>query len=275
MSRRPAAAVIGTVLAAMMIVLAGCSGAGGDDSGPGSPAVPGGRASSTSIKGAITVLAAASLTEAFDTLGGDFEKIHPQTSVTFSFGSSATLATQVNQGAPADVFASADERTMKIVSDAGNAAGTPAIFATNTLQIAVPAGNPGKITGLKDFSDPDRKTVLCAEQVPCGAAAQQVFDKAGITPRPVSYEQDVKAALQKVEQNEVDAAMVYRTDVRSAGSKVQGVDVPGSDQVINKYPITVLEQSSNTATARAFVEYVRSAAGAAVLRKAGFGSATS
>jgi molybdate transport system substrate-binding protein len=262
-------------LSMIIIGLSGCT-AGGDNGSGGTaahrpPGPDSGAPSSPAPSGSITVLAAASLTEVFDSLGHRFEQAHPGVRVRFSFGSSATLATQVNQGAPADVFASADATTMRTVVRAGNASGEPIVFATNVLQIAVPKGNPAKITGLADFADPDNTVALCARQVPCGAAAQQVFEKAGITPRPVSYESDVKAALRKVEQDEVDAALVYRTDVISAGAAVQGIDVPQADQVINRYPIATLEQSQNPATAKAFDAYVRSAAGTAVLRRAGFG----
>lgn len=273
--RRMPGIVIG--LAAVLAATA-CA---GPDTGPGSgtPAPNGTSATASAgtsskitgkITGKITVLGAASLTEAFTTIGKNFQAAHPGTTVTFSFGSSATLATQVNQGAPADVFASADQRTMKMVSDAGNV-GHPTIFATNTLEIAVPPGNPGKITGLADFANSSKKTAVCAPQVPCGAAAQQVFAAAGIKAKPVSYETDVKAALQKVEQNEVDAALVYKTDVAAAGNKVEGITFPEAQKVINKYPIAAVKDSRNPATAAAFVSYV-TGPGERVLHQAGFGA---
>ncbi|SDS97100.1 molybdate ABC transporter substrate-binding protein [Microlunatus soli] len=267
MRRRPAGPV--AVLGALSVIaLAGCGGQSGAADSPS----PSTGSSSAEVTGKITVLAAASLTESFATIGKDFEKAHPGSTVTFSFGSSATLATQVNQGAPADVFASADERTMKSVSDAGRAVGEPTIFATNTLQIAVPPGNPGKITGLKDFADPKKRTALCAKEVPCGAAAQKVFQAADVTAKPASYEADVKAALQKVESDEVDAALVYRTDVRSAGDKVQGIGFDEADAVVNRYPITTVKESREQATASAFVDYVTGADGQQVLQQAGFGA---
>jgi len=243
-----------------------------------SPAAPTAAASSAAsptaasgqVTGKITVLAAASLTESFTTLGKNFEAANPGTSVVFSFGSSSTLATQINQGAPADVFASADQRTMQMVTGAGNAT-DPKLFATNTLEIAVPPGNPGKITGLADFADSKKKTVLCAKEVPCGAAAQQVFALAKINAKPVSYETDVKSALTKVEQNEADAALVYKTDVSSAGNKVQGITFPQAQKVINKYPIVAVKDSKNSSAADAFVAYV-TGPGEQVLQKAGFGA---
>lgn len=240
----------------------------------GSGAQPQGTAPSpgregSSSGGAITVLAAASLTEAFNQIGKDFEAKNPDSTVTFSFGSSATLATQVLQGAPADVFAAASPATMKTVSAAG-AANTPADFASNTLQIAVPKGNPHKITGLKDFADESARIALCAPQVPCGAAAVQVFAEAKVDPKPDTLEQDVKATLQKVASDEVDAALVYKTDVIAAGNQVDGMEFPEALKAINVYPIATLQESKNPSLAQAFVDYVLSPEGQSVLAKAGF-----
>ena len=260
---RAGCALVGAV---GLMVLAAC--ASGSAGAPGQGAT--GQSATGQVRGKITVLAAASLTESFTTLGKNFEAAHPGTTVVFSFGSSSTLATQINQGAPADVFASADQRTMQMVTSAGNAT-DPKLFATNTLEIAVPLGNPGKITGLADFANSKKKTVLCAKQVPCGAAAAQVFTLARINAKPVSYETDVKSALEKVEQNEADAAMVYKTDVASAGDKVQGIKFPQAQKVINKYPIAAVKGSKNSAAADAFVTYV-TGPGEQVLKKAGFGA---
>ena len=159
--------------------------------GPDAP-VP---ASGGAPAGTVTVLAAASLTEAFTTLGEQFEAAHPGTTVTFSFGSSATLAAQAVQGAPADVLAAASTATMATVTDAG-AAADPVDVATNTLEIAVPPGNPGGVRGLADLADPDLRVALCAPQVPCGAGAEQVLRAAGVTAAPDTLESDVKAVLQ-------------------------------------------------------------------------------
>ena len=215
------------------------------------------------------MLAAASLTESFSQIGKDFEAKNGGQKVTFSFGSSATLASQITSGAPADVFAAASPATMKIVTDAG-AAGTPVSFVSNTLEIAVPQGNPGKITGLLDFGNEARKIAVCAPQVPCGAAAEKVFAAAKMTPKPDTLEQDVKAALQKVSTDEVDAALVYKTDVIAAGDKVVEINFPEAAQAVNEYPITTLKASKNAATAQAFVDYVQSPDGQAALTKAGF-----
>jgi molybdate transport system substrate-binding protein len=229
-----------------------------------------GGAADTGVPAGITVLAAASLTESFTQIGQDFQTRNAGQTVTFSFGSSATLATQITQGAPADVFAAASPATMKTVTDAG-AAADPTNFVSNTLEIAVPAGNPGKVSGLKDFADEGKKIAICAAEVPCGAAATTVFAAAKITPRPDTLEQDVKATLQKVSSDEVDAALVYRTDVIAAGDKVEGITFPEARQAVNEYPIAALKDSKNAGTAEAFVAYVQSPEGQAVLTKAGFG----
>ncbi|SDT27857.1 molybdate transport system substrate-binding protein [Friedmanniella luteola] len=220
--------------------------------------------------GTVTVLAAASLTEAFTALGREFEAAHPGTTVAFSFGSSATLAAQAVQGAPADVFAAASTATMTTVTTAG-AAADPVDVATNTLEIAVPPGNPGRVSGLADFADRDLRIALCAAQVPCGAAAEQVLRAAGVTAAPDTLESDVKAVLQKVTADEVDAGLVYTTDVVAAGAGVEGLPVPEAAQAPNRYPVAVLRASRNPTTARAFVDLVRSDAGRRVLRDAGFG----
>jgi molybdate transport system substrate-binding protein len=227
------------------------------------------RSGSTVRPATVTVFAASSLTETFTRLGKIFEAAHPGTNVTFSFGSSATLAQQIVQGAPADVFAAASPATMKTVTDAG-AAANPTTFVRNRLRIAVPSGNPGKVTSLHDLSGPDVKVALCAVQVPCGAAAAKALGLAGVKVTPVSYEQDVKAALAKVELGEVDAALVYQTDVRAAGSKVTGIAFPEADRAINDYPIAALSKAPNAAAAKQFVDLVRSPRGKDVLTGAGF-----
>ena len=235
----------------------------GLSSGPSGP-----EATSGATAAPITVFAAALLTEAFSQIGADFGTVSGST-VTFSFGSSSTLATQINAGAPADVFAAASPATMKTVADAGGAV-APVDFVANTLQIAVPRGNPAKVTVLADFADESRTIALCAPQVPCGAAAQQVFAAAGITPKPDTLEQDVKATLAKVAADEVDAALVYRTDVLAASDQVEGIAFSESAAAVNTYPIAVLTASRAPAAAQSFVDYVRSPPGRAVLEKAGF-----
>ena len=237
LARRPLSALA----AVLLIVLAGC---GGNE--PAAPTSGASSAASSAPAAPITVFAAASLTEAFTEIGTAFQAESGST-VTFNFGSSATLATQINQGAPADVFAAASPATMKTVTDAGNATG-PVNFVSNTLQIAVPTGNPGKITGLEDFADESKRIAICAPQVPCGAAAEKVFAAAKITPKPDTLEQDVKAALTKVAADEVDAALVYRTDVISAPEKVEGIDFPEAGQAVNQYPIATCDARARTRT---------------------------
>ncbi|MEV4380294.1 molybdate ABC transporter substrate-binding protein [Streptosporangium sp. NPDC049644] len=238
--------------------LAGC--------GAGDPATSSGGPSGGGTT-TLTVFAAASLTGTFTELGRTFEAAHPGTTVRFNFGSSATLAQQIVEGAPADVFAAASPATMKTVTDA-SLAGTPVTFVRNVLQIAVPADNPAKVDGLSDLADPKVKVALCAEQVPCGAAAVKALDAAGLKVTPVTLEQDVKATLAKVSLGEVDAALVYRTDVISSGGKVSGIAFPEAEKAINDYPIATLSKAPEAA--RRFVDLVLSQQGKDVLTKAGF-----
>ncbi|MER7430665.1 molybdate ABC transporter substrate-binding protein [Nonomuraea rubra] len=259
--RRLSRWVLTLPVALMVAGLAGCG------SGTGSGAT------ATSAAGAgakeVTVFAAASLTGTFTELGKVFESAHPGTTVRFNFGSSATLAQQIVQGAPADVFAAASPATMKTVTDA-SPAGSPASFARNKLQIAVPADNPAKVDELKDLAGPGVKVALCAEQVPCGAAAAKALGAAGLKVTPVTLEQDVKATLTKVELGEVDAALVYRTDVIASGGKVRGIAFPEADQAVNDYPIATLAEAPAGEAARQFVDLVLSQQGRDVLTKAGF-----
>ncbi|MFC3502588.1 molybdate ABC transporter substrate-binding protein [Micromonospora krabiensis] len=244
--------------AALALTLAGC----GD----------GGTAGGSGGTGTVTVFAAASLTESFTRIGRDFEAAHPGTTVVFNFAGSSALATQINQGAPADVFASAAPATMATVTDAGNADGTPNTFVRNQLVIAVAKDNPRGIVGLADLARPGTTVALCAPQVPCGGAARTALDAAGVTLTPVTLEQDVKGALAKVRLGEVDAALVYRTDARAAAADVTGIEFPESSRAVNDYPIAVLKDAPNPAGGHAFVDHVRSDAGRAVLTAAGFQS---
>lgn len=250
---------LGTAIAALLVLaMSGCTSVdtNGGESGD--------------IDGRLTVFAAASLTETFTELGNRFEDEHPGVEVKFSFGGSSTLAQQIEQGAPADVFASAAPKNMQQVVDAAAVTAEPVTFVRNHLAIAVPAGNPAGITGLADFARAEHRLALCAEQVPCGAAAQQVFASAGITPQPDTRERDVKAALTKVTLGEVDAALVYRSDVHAAGDAVAGIDFPESDRVTNDYPIAPLAEAPNAATAAAFVDFIGSPAARPVFTEAGF-----
>ncbi|MEU0093020.1 molybdate ABC transporter substrate-binding protein [Kribbella sp. NPDC006257] len=256
MFRRTVAATLTTVAA---LTLAAC---GSDEK----PAASQASSSSPAPSGTVNVFAAASLTGAFTQLGKDFEAAHPGVKVVFNFAGSSALAQQINQGAPADVFASAAPKNLDQVTGKG----TATTFAKNKLEIAVPKGNPGKITGLKDFADQNKKIAICAVQVPCGAAAKKVFDATKLVAQPDSLEQDVKAALAKVSLGEVDAALVYRTDVLAAKDKVEGIEFPEADQAINDYPIATLTEAKNADGAKAFVDFVLSAQGRTVLTAAGF-----
>ncbi|MGJ5832844.1 molybdate ABC transporter substrate-binding protein [Streptomyces ossamyceticus] len=251
------------------VALLGVAGCSSDSSEGGSG---GGAASSGAggVSGEVTVFAAASLKESFTELGKRFEKAHPGVEVTFSFGGSDALAASITGGAPADVFASASPRTMKIVTDAGGAVGAPVTFVRNQLEIATLPGNPEGISSLKDLTKSGLKVVLCDKEVPCGAAAQKALDARGLRLTPVSYEQDVKAALTKVELKEADAAVVYKTDVLAAGDKVEGVEFPEAADAVNDYPIALLKDAPNTKAAKAFVALVRSGEGQEVLSDAGF-----
>ncbi|WP_157575242.1 molybdate ABC transporter substrate-binding protein [Nocardia yamanashiensis] len=250
-------------ITAVLAVTAGLAGCGSDDKTELAGA-------DRKISGTVTVFAAASLTETFTKLGKDFEAAHPGVKVVYSFGASSALAEQIKQGAPADVFASAAPANMQQVVDAGAVTGQPATFVSNRLEIAVPKGNPGHITGLADFGRTEPKLALCAEQVPCGAAAKKVFESAGITPQPDTREQDVKAVLTKVTLGEVDGALVYRTDVQAAGDKVEGIDFPESAKAVNTYPIAPLAKAPNSAAATAYVDYIKSAQAKQVFAAAGF-----
>lgn len=218
----------------------------------------------------IVVLAAASLTDAFSRIGREFEASSPGVRVEFGFGGSSALAEQVLSGAPADVLAAASPATMRPVTDTGHAADRPRIFARNRLTIAVPRGNPGRVTSLSDLSRPALKVALCAEQVPCGAAARTALAAAGVTAAPDTLEQDVRAVLAKVRLGEVDAGLVYRTDVLAAGEAVQAVDFHESGTAVNDYPVTALRGSASPEDARRFVDWLTGERGRAVLGEAGF-----
>ncbi len=251
---------------AAALVLTGCGGSADD----ATTAPTGSSAADDGLSGTLTVFAAASLTDVFTDLGEQLEAGNPDLDVQFNFAGSSALATQLTQGAPADVFASANEAQMAVVADAGLADGDPAMFAANVLQIAVPAGNPAGVTGLADLAREELTVAVCAPQVPCGAAAEDVLAAAGVTAAPDTLEEDVRAALTKVELGEVDAALVYTTDVTAAGDVVEGIDVPEAEQVVNEYPIATLADAPNPEAAAAFVELVRSEEGLQALAAAGF-----
>jgi molybdate transport system substrate-binding protein len=226
-------------------------------------------AKSGGLSGSITVYAAASLTETFTTLGKQFESAHPGTKVTLNFGPSSALATQINEAAPADVFASAAPKNMDSVVKAGNAK-DPKTFVVNTMEIAAAPGNPAHITSVADLAKSSVKVAVCDPAVPCGVVATKVFKNTGVTVKPVVSAEDVKSTLATVESGEVDAGIVYVTDVKAAGAKVVGVPIPDSVNATTDYPIATLTHAKNADLAAAFVTYVQSAEGLAVLTAAGF-----
>lgn len=250
-----------------MLVLAGCA-SGDDDPGAASaPPVDVG----PELTGDLTIYAAASLRTAFDELAEQFEAQHPSLEVLpIVYDGSSTLSTQLIEGAPADLFASADENNMQKVVDAG-LANAPELFASNTLVIAVPAGNPAGVTELESLADPALTVVLCAPEVPCGAASHTLLSNAGVSVTPASLEQNVTAVLTKVAAGEADAGLVYATDVRG-NADVAEIEAAGSADVVNRYPVAMLTDAANPGAAAAFVAFVVSDEGRAVLADLGFGT---
>ena len=247
------------------LVLAAC----GDDDDDTSSATTEAPADAPALEGDITVFAAASLTDAFTELGTTFESENPDASVEFNFGASSALREQILAGAPADVFASANTSNMDQVVD-GGAASDPEDFVTNLLEIAVPAGNEAGVTGLDDFANPDLLIGLCAEEVPCGEFGREALANAGVTPSIDTNEPDVRSLLTKVEAGDLDAGIVYVTDVLAAGDAVEGIDIPADDNVVATYPIAALTDAANAEVADAFVEFVLSDEGQQILDSYGF-----
>ena len=220
--------------------------------------------------GEITVFAASSLTESFDAIAKQFEKKYPDVTVKFNYDASSNLATQINQGAPADVFASADQDNLQKTIDAGTVTPPPVVFAKNRLEIAVEKGNPKKIKSLADLQKSGLVVVLCADQVPCGKYAAQSLAMAGVTINPSSKEENAKATLSKVSIGEADASIVYVTDVKASKGTTSGVKIADKQNVIATYPMGVVKESQNATAAKAWVQYVTSKDGQKTLRKFGF-----
>ena len=256
MNRCRSGKVLTAALLTGVLWLAGCS---------NQPAQPQGEG------GELTVFAAASLAVPFTVLAEDFEAANPGTAVRLNLAGSADLAAQILAGAPADVFASADEANMAKVVDGGMAAGEPEDIATNTLTIAVPPGNPAGITGFADLAGAGPQVVVCAVQVPCGAAAAKLEEAAGVGLSPVSEETSVAGVMGKVVSGEADAGLVYVTDVRAAGDSVREVPIPEAQQAVNRYPLVRLAGPADAGLAAAFVGFIRGPEGQAVLQEAGFG----
>ncbi|MGH3934774.1 MAG: molybdate ABC transporter substrate-binding protein [Pseudonocardiaceae bacterium] len=243
------------------LALAGCGGA--EQTAPGAQErVP------------VTVLAAASLTDVFTKLEPAFEAANPRADVRFSFGASSDLATQIVNGAPADVFASANEKQMTVVTDAGKVAGEPKPFTTNVLTIVVPPGNPKGIQSFADLAKPDVTELVCAPQVPCGAATQEIEKATNIELSPASEEPDVRSVLAKVQAGEADAGLVYVTDARSAKGKVEQINFPEARDAVNVYPIAAIEGAPQAQLAADFVAFILGPEGQRELTAAGFSPAS-
>jgi len=234
------------------LLAAGCSGGSG------------------ATEGTLIVSAAASLTDAFMEMETEFESTHTDVNVILNFAASSTIREQIFEGAPVDVFASADPANMDRVAQAGELDGDPTIFAINRMEIAVPPDNPAGITGLTDFGRGELLVGLCAEGVPCGDHARRVLDNAGVTPDTDTNEPDVRALLAKIQLGELDAGIVYRTDVAAADDTVLGIAIPDAVNVDARYPIAILANASNREGAESFVDFVVSEAGRSILTRHGF-----
>jgi len=243
------------VVAVLGVTVAACGDDGGDGSGP-------------SVE--VSVFAAASLTDAFTEVGDAFMVAYPDAEVTFNFAASSELVTQIGEGAPADVFASADQNNMTKLTDAGNNGSDPVVFARNLLQIMVAPDNPLGITGVADLANDDLIVVTCALEVPCGAYAEEIFTNAGVTVTPDSFEENVRAVVSKVTLGEADAGIVYQTDVTAAGDEADGVEIPEDINVVAEYPIAITSEAGDPDAAQALIDFVLSDEGQAVLASYGF-----
>ncbi|SOD95174.1 molybdate ABC transporter substrate-binding protein [Blastococcus haudaquaticus] len=262
-------------LLAAGVLLAGCGGEG--DAPAGEEEILTDPSGDAGLAGTLTVFAAASLTDVFTEVGDRLEQENPGLEVQLNVAGSAALAAQLEQGAPADVFAPADEAQMARVVDAGLATG-PELFASNRLMLALPLDNPAGIEqpeqagipGIADLLVRDVTLAVCAPEVPCGAAAAEVLDRAGLSDVPDTYEDDVRAVLTKVLLGEVDAGLVYRTDVQTAGNDVVALAFREAEAARNRYPVAVLEEAPNREAAQAFVDLVLSDEGRQLVADAGF-----
>jgi molybdate transport system substrate-binding protein len=222
------------------------------------------------VAGDVTVFAAASLTDAFTEIGEAFMTEYPDSTVTFNFAASSELVTQINEGAPADVFASADQNNMTKLTDAGNNGAEPAVFATNSLEIIVGPGNPEGITEVADLANPEIIFITCAPEVPIGAYTAEVFTKAGVTVTPASYEENVRGIVTKVTLGEADAGIVYKTDVTAVGDQAEGVAIPVDLNLVAEYPLVVTKEAPNAEAGQAFVGFVLGEQGLKILASYGF-----
>ena len=263
---------IAVVAALSLITLSSCSG-GSESVSSSSSTASSAAATASATPVELNVFAAASLNKAFPEIADTvLKESDPNIKVTFNFQGSSTLVDQMKEGAPADVFASADQKNMTKASDA-KLVDAPKPFASNVLTLIVPKGNPGKITGL-DSSLDGKKLVVCAQGVPCGNATKQLAEKLGVTLNPVSEEQKVTDVRAKVESGEADAGLVYATDAKAAGDKVETIEVARANEVVNSYPIALTVSTQNKEAAQKFIDAVLSDKGQAVLKKYGFSGPT-
>lgn len=247
------------VLMVAAVFLAAC----GSSTGTASP-------SPTPLSGTVNVFAAASLTASFNALGTSFQTANPAVTLKFNYAGSPTLVTQIEQGAPADIFASADTANMDKLTVDGFTAGSSQVFAHNQLEIVVAPGNPKGITGLADLAKPGLIYITEAPTVPAGTYSLQALASAGVKVTPKSLETSVTAVISKIETGDADAGIVYTTDVSAAGNKVSGVQIPAANNVIATYPIVAVKGTTNSAVANAFIAYVLSATGQSTLKTFGF-----
>jgi molybdate transport system substrate-binding protein len=254
---------IAFAVALLVFMVSGC-GSSNEASSPSS--------SSTSSAGGgkLIVFAAASLKKSFTEIGEQFKTDNPGSDVEFSLAGSSDLVTQLTQGAPADVFASADTKNMDKAAQADLLQGDPVNFASNTLTIVVAPGNPKKVASFKDLAQPDLSVVVCAPQVPCGSATEKVEKATNVQLNPVSEESQVTDVLGKITSGQADAGLVYVTDAQGAGDKVTAVPFPESSGAVNIYPVAVLKQAKDPDLAHKFVDLVTGEAGQKVLNAAGF-----
>ena len=255
------------VLPIVAVLGLGVASCGSSDSGSAGTAAP---TTVAAVSGDVVVFAASSLTEAFTEMATAFEVGNPDAHITFNFAGSGDLVTQIGQGAPADIFASADDANMEKLTDAGEAVGDPVSIAKNTMEIITEKGNPKGIATVADLAKPDTIVVLCADTVPCGKSAAAVLKNAGVTLTPKSLEDKVKGVVTKVSAGEADAGIVYVSDVAAAGETTTGVEIPADINVINNYPVTLTKEATNPDAATAFMAFMASASGQAILAKYGF-----
>ena len=254
------------------VVVLGFLGACGDDDAADSADTTRATVGATkpAVSGDATVFAAASLTDAFTEIGEAFTTANPDVTLTFNFAASSELVTQINEGAPADVYASADQNNMTKLTDAGNNGAEPEVFATNSLEIIVGPGNPRGITGVADLANPDIIFVTCAPEVPIGAYTQEVFTRADVTVTPASFEENVRGIVTKVTLGEADAGIVYETDVTAAGDQADGVEIPPDLNLVAEYPLVITKEAPNAEAGQAFVDFVVGVQGQTILASYGF-----